>query len=86
MNKTEKLKMAYKEIKEGKIIEFQSDEGKMYNCRVWIKNCNKSNRKYIAYRCFGQSAMRMGLDNLRWISKTIGKCTTYDYRIVESIY
>lgn len=86
MKKTEKLKMAYEEIKKGKIIEFQSDEGKMYNCRVWIKNCNESNRKYIAYRCFGQSAMRMGLDNLRWVSKTIGKCTTYDYRIVESIY
>lgn len=86
MTKTERLKMAYEEIKEGKIIEFQSDEGEMYKCRVWIKDCNKSNRKYIAYRSFGQSAMRMGLDNLRWIAKTIGKCTTYNYRIVGSIY
>ena len=52
MNKTEKLKMAYEEIKKGKIIEFQSDEGKMYNCRIWIKNCNKSFRHQIINEFF----------------------------------
>ena len=86
MNKTEKLKMAYNELKNGKIIEFISDEGKMYNCRCWIKKSETKNRNQIHWRCFGQSANRMNISNLRWIAKTIAKCTTYDFNIVNSIY
>lgn len=86
MNKTEKLKLAYNKLKEGNIIEFISDEGKMYNCRCWIQKSEVKNRYHIHWRCFGQSANRMNISNLRWIAKTIAKCTTYDFNIVNSIY
>lgn len=91
MTKTEKLKKAYEELKNGKIIEFIPDKGKeklIHGCRCWInKSINpNSNRKYIFWQYFGQSANRMTLNDLRWIAKTIGDCTTYNYKIVESIY
>lgn len=87
MSKTDKLKTAYTDLKSGKIIEFLSDD-KSRNCRCWIGGSSNQNdkRKYIFWNCFGQSANRMSLSELRWIAKVIGKCTTYDYKCVNSIY
>lgn len=86
MTKTEKLKSAYKELQDGKIIEFKSEKGKNYNVRCWIRKSETNNRNYIFWRNFGQSANRMTLGNLRWIAKTIGHCFDYEYKIVNSIY
>lgn len=87
MTKTDKLKNAYKDMKNGKIIEFLSDNGG-YNCKCWVANSNNSadKRKYIFWRGYGQSANRMSLNELRWIAKMIAKCTTYDYRIVSNTW
>lgn len=86
MTKTEKLQSAYNELQNGKIVEFTSEKGKYYNVRCWINKSETNNRNYIFWRCFGQSANRMTLNDLRWIAKTIGKCFDYDYKIVTSIY
>lgn len=87
MTKTEKLKSAYNDIKNGKIIEFLPDEG-FYTCRCWIAKSNnpQDKRSYIFWRSAGQSANRMSLNELRWIAKTIAKYTTYNYRTVNSVY
>lgn len=87
MSRTEKLKSAYNDMKNGKIIEFLSDDG-FYKCKCWIANSSNSNnkRKYIFWRNAGQSANRMSLNELRWIAKTIARCTTYDYRIASNIW
>ena len=88
MTKTEKLKQAYKDMQSGKIIEFIPDEDKRKlnsGCRCWIEQ-GRNNRRYIFWNYFGQSANRMTLEDLRWIAKTIADCTTYNYKIVSSIY
>lgn len=88
MTKTERLKSAYNDLKEGKIIEFQSDRGMHCNCKCWIANSNNSKckKRFIHWRCFGQSANRMSLNDLRWIAKNIAHCTTYEYTIVNNLY
>lgn len=91
MSKTEKLKQAYEEMKQGKIIEFIPDPGKAKlktGCRCWIaKSRQEGNRKkYIFWQYFGSSANRMSLSELRWIAKTIAECTTYNYKVVSSVY
>lgn len=87
--KTDRLKRAYADMKSGKIIEFIPDEGKRkltHGCRCWIGRSRVNRRRYIFWRYLGQSANAMGLDNLRWIAKVIGDCTTYEYKVVSSIY
>ena len=90
MTKTEKLKQAYAELKQGKIVEFIPDEGqrklKNRGCRCWIQKGRANNRNYIYWNYFGESANEMSFSDLRWIAKVIGNCTTYDYRIVSSVY
>lgn len=88
MTKTNKLKSAYNDMKQGKIIEFQSEKGKMYNCKCWIAPSRNPNckRKFIFWKCFGQSANRMSLSDLRWIAKTIANCSNYDYKIVSNTW
>lgn len=88
MTKTEKLKQAYTDLKNGKIVEFINDDLNNVNVKCWIGNSNyeKDKRKYIFWHCYGSSANRMTLKDLRWIAKIIGHCTTYDYRIASSIY
>lgn len=88
MTKTERLKMAYNDLKAGKIIEFQSDKGKYYNCKCWISNSKNPNckKRFIFWKCFGQSANRMSINDLRWIAKTIAHCTTYEYTVTNNIY
>lgn len=88
MTRTEKLKEAYEILKEGEIIEFINETDKTGNVRCWIgKSSNPHCRKrYIFWRCHGQSANDMSLSSLRWIAKTIGNCNAYNYRIVDSVY
>lgn len=89
MTKTERLKRAYKDLKLGKIIEFIPDEGKQklkHGCKCWISEGKLNKRKYLSWNYFGSSANRMSLDNLRWIARNIGDCTTYEYKVVNSIY
>ena len=91
MTKTERLKAAYNELKSGKIVEFIPDEGyryTTYGCRCYLLNSHNPNckRKYIGWTYFGSCANEMSLKGLRWIAKTIGGCTSYEYRIVDSIY
>lgn len=89
MTRTEKLKAAYSELKKGKIIQFIPDTGnKESGCKCYISGSSNPNckRKYIFWNYFGSSANRMSLNELRWIVKEIGKCTSYEYKIVNSIY
>ncbi len=89
MTKTERLRSAYQDLKFGKIIEFIPDEGKhktKCGCRCWISKGNFDKRRYISWSYFGSSAKRMSLHDLRWIAKNIGDCTTYEYKIVNSVY
>lgn len=87
MNKTEKLKSAYATLKNGYKIRFIPDNiadhhNKGVEC--WLQaGRNNSRIHYIYWRDFGQSANRMNIENLRWIAKTIGECTTYNYEILR---
>lgn len=84
MNKTDRLKQAYLELKSGKIIEFIPDNGINDGVKCWIQE--KSKRKYIFWEHYGVSANPMNLDNLRWIAKAIGGCSTYNYKIIYVEY
>lgn len=85
MTQTEKLKEAYEAMKSGKIIEFlQKEHG--VPCRCWISRNPINRKRYINFSHFGTSACSMSLSDLRWIAKVIGKCTTYDFKVVESVY
>lgn len=89
MTKTEKLKAAYNDLKNGKIIEFIPDDSKtIFGCKCWIGKSSNPNckRKFIFWHHAGSSANAMSLKDLRWIAKVIGDCTSYDYKIVQSIY
>lgn len=89
MSKTEKLNSAYKDLQLGKIIEFIPDEDKRISktgCRCWVQESFNGKRKYICWNHFGSSANTMSIQSLRWIAKVIGKCTTYKYKIVNSVY
>lgn len=89
LTKTEKLKQAYHDLKQGKYVMFIPDKdpdkpikGKGVVC--WIDKSRFVDRKYIFWQYFGSSANRMGLSELRWIAKVIGECTTYDYKLVNN--
>lgn len=91
MTKTEKLKAAYNDLKNGKIIEFIPDDSKtIFRCKCWIGKSSNLNckRKFIFWNFAGSSASanNMSLKDLRWIAKVIGECTSYDYKIVQSVY
>lgn len=91
MTKTEKLKAAYNDLKNGKIIEFIPDDSKtIFRCKCWIGKSSNPNckRKFIFWNFAGSSASanNMSLKDLRWIAKVIGECTGYDYKIVQSVY
>lgn len=91
MTKTEKLKAAYNDLKNGKIIEFIPDDSKtIFRCKCWIGKSSNPNckRKFIFWNFAGSSASanNMSLKDLRWIAKVIGECTSYDYKIVQSVY
>jgi hypothetical protein len=90
MTKTERLKQAYADLKSGKIIEFITDEDKRHTkdgCKCWIReSANNPNKHYIYWQHFGNSANDMSLQSLRWIAKTIAKCSTYEYKIVNSVW
>ena len=77
--KTENLKNAYKAIKQGKIIDCNG-------CRIWIAWSEHGGHEYIFWRSYGQSAERLGLQNLRWIMKQIAGSEDYSFKVVESIY
>lgn len=76
MTKTERLKQAYEDLCLGKTIVFVSDNGDK-ECTCWFHPY----KPFIMYRCYGQSATRKTLSDLRWIAKTIANCTTYEYKI-----
>lgn len=89
MTKTEKLKAAYNDLKNGKIIEFIPDSNKKTSgCKCWIGKSSNPNckRKFIFWHHAGNSANAMSLKDLRWIAREIGDCTSYNYKIVQSIY
>lgn len=89
MTKTEKLKAAYNDLKSGKIIEFIPDNSKTtFGCKCWIGKSSNPNckRKFIFWHRAGSSANNMSLTDLRWIARKIGDCTSYNYKIVQSIY
>lgn len=83
--KTENLKSAYKAIKDGHIIDCNG-------CRIWVGPAVYrhgepfGNRQCICWRCYGQSANPMGLQNLRWIMKVIAGSDDYSWKIVQTIY
>ena len=83
MTKLEKLKDIYALIKAGNIVAIS---GKNANGYVYITHSNYHNRDYIGWQCFGSSANRLGLNNLRWIVNTIIESKSLNYKVVDSIY
>jgi len=82
MGKTQNLQDAYNTIQSGKIINVNG-------CRICISEsrhiCDYG-KKYIYWRHYGQSAVKLGIDNLRWIMKVIAESKDYSFTIVESWY
>lgn len=74
-NKTQNLKAAYKDLKDGHVIDCNG-------CRVYIEYSEHGNREYIFWENFGRSAERLGIQNLRWIFRVIAKSPDYAYKLV----
>lgn len=89
LTKTEKLKQAYNDLKQGRYVMFvpdkECDHLKGHKGVVcWIGKSAFIDKRFIFWQHFGQSANRMGLSELRWIAKVIGHCTSYEYRLVNN--
>jgi hypothetical protein len=83
MTKLEKLKDIYALIKAGNIVAISGENANGY---VYITHSDYHNRDYIGWQCFGSSANRLGLNNLRWIVNTIIKSRSLNYKVVDSVY
>ena len=56
--------------------------------KCWLKTDYRWSRpkSYICWRCAGQSANDMSLQNLRWICKNIAKSTDYYFRVADNCW
>ncbi len=80
--KTENLKRAYALLKDGKTIDCNG-------CKIWITFNRWSHgfpvgrKKCIKWIHYGSAAVDMGINNLRWVFKTIADSENYEFSVVE---
>lgn len=77
MNKTERLKAMYADLKLGYTIFCNG-------CKLWLDEAAKISRNgryktYIYWEHFGRAAEECTLQDLRWILKVIAKSDDYEY-------
>lgn len=81
--KTKNLLSIYKLLAAGNIVQIRGKRGGVI---VWRALGNRGDREYLFWQSFGQSATRLGINNLRWIAKTIGESSKYEYKVVDGVY